>query len=69
MKDIVVIFVKTREVHLSTGGLQNDDKTNRADKSTIDNESAPPFWTWFIENPRPRSSKYLSSLAALTLAT
>ena len=69
MKDIVVIFVKTREVHLSVGRLPNDDNTNRADKSTIDNESAPPFWTWFIENPRPRSSRYFSSLVDLTLAT
>jgi hypothetical protein len=69
MKEIVVIFVKTREVHLSEGRLPDDDKTNRTDKSTIDNESAPPFWTWFIENPRPRSSRYFSSLAGLTLAT
>jgi hypothetical protein len=28
------------------------DKTNLADKSTIHNELVPPFWTWFIENPR-----------------
>jgi hypothetical protein len=69
MKDIVVVFVKTREVPLSAGRLPNDDKTNRADKSTIDNKSAPPFWTWFIENPRPRSSSYFSSLVNLTLAT
>jgi hypothetical protein len=67
MKAIVVIFVRTRDVKLPAGqslaisiskSLQRvtvagADKINRADKSTIQNESAPPFWTWFIENPRP----------------
>jgi len=28
------------------------DKTTQ-NKPTIRNESVPPFWTWFIENPRP----------------
>ena len=27
-----------------------------------------PFWTWFIENPRPRSQKPFPDLASLTLA-
>jgi hypothetical protein len=67
MKAIVVIFVRTRDVKLPAGqslaisisaslqgvAVVGADKTNRADKSTIHNESAPPFWTWFIENPRP----------------
>jgi hypothetical protein len=67
MKATVVIFVRTRDVKLpagqslaiSAGGSSQEvavagaDKTNGADKSTIHNESAPPFWTWFIENPRP----------------
>jgi hypothetical protein len=67
MKATVVIFVRAPDVKLPTGqslaisistslqggGVVADDKTNRADNSTIHNESAAPFWTWFIENPRP----------------
>jgi hypothetical protein len=67
MKAIVVIFVRTRDAKLPAGqslaisisaslqgvAVAGADKTNRADKSTIHNESASPFWTWFIENPRP----------------
>jgi hypothetical protein len=67
MKAIVVIFVRTRDVKLPAGqslaisisqslqrvAVLGADKANRADNSTIHNESAPPFWTWFIENPRP----------------
>jgi hypothetical protein len=67
MNTIVVVFVRTSDVKLTTGqpvavsikGSSQDvavlhaDKTSGADKSTIHNESIPPFWTWFIENPRP----------------
>jgi len=67
MKATVVIFVRAREAKLPAGeslaisistslqggGVVAADKTNRADKSTIHDESASPFWTWFIENPRP----------------
>ena len=67
MKAIVVILVRTRDVKLPAGqslaspisaslqevAVVDTDKTNRADKSTIHNGSAAPFWTWFIENPRP----------------
>jgi hypothetical protein len=67
MKPIVVIFVRTREVKLPTEGalaistgasldgvvVVGTDKTNRADKSTTHNGAAAPFWTWFMENPRP----------------
>jgi hypothetical protein len=67
MKAIVVIFVRTRDVKLPAGeALANSigasvhevavvgaDKTNRADKLTTHNGLAGPFWTWFIENPRP----------------
>jgi hypothetical protein len=65
MKAIVVIFVQTREVQGSTvqslavsisESLQRVPvfgvKASRADNSTIHNE-VPPFWTWFIKNPRP----------------
>jgi hypothetical protein len=44
-------------------------KADPADESIVDSHSAPPFWTWFIENPRPRSFTSLNSLAGLTLAT
>jgi hypothetical protein len=62
MKAIVVIFEKLPAGEplavLSSGNSEavvilDPDKTNRADKSTTCNESTPPFWTWFIENPRP----------------
>jgi len=67
MKAIVVILVRTRDVKLPAGqslavsinaslqrvGVAGADKTNQVDKSTIHNGSAAPFWTWFIENPRP----------------
>jgi hypothetical protein len=67
MKAIVVIFVRTNDVKLPAAqslapsigaslqrvAVVGSDKTNGADKSTIHNGSAAPFWTWFIENPRP----------------
>jgi hypothetical protein len=67
MKAIVVIFVRTRDVKLLAGqslaisisarlqgvSVVDADKTNRTDKSTLHNGSSAPFWTWFIENPRP----------------
>ena len=67
MKAIVVILVRRRDVKLPAGqslaisisaslqevAVVDADKTNRADKSTIHNGSAAPFWTWFIENPLP----------------
>ena len=68
MKAIVVRFVRTRDVKLPAGRpfaipingssqgatVSGTHKTNRADKSTpTNNEWVPPFWTWFIENPRP----------------
>jgi hypothetical protein len=66
MKATVVIFIRARDVKLPAeqslalsisaslqGVVAGADKTGRANKSTIHNESASPFWTWFIENPRP----------------
>jgi hypothetical protein len=82
MKATVVILVRTPDVKLPAGqplaipisaSLQDvavlgADKTNRADKSTIHHESVPPFWTWFIENPRPTLPIYSFTLeAALSL--
>ncbi|HEY5767924.1 MAG TPA: hypothetical protein VIS53_08825 [Candidatus Udaeobacter sp.] len=67
MKEIVVIFVEARDVNLSAGHPSGAAK-DRADKYIIDNDSVQPFWTWFIENPRPGSFRSVSSLAGLTLA-
>jgi hypothetical protein len=67
MKEIVVIFVKTRGVN-PAGEPPDAAKASRADKSITDKDSVQPFWTWFIENPRPGSSKSLS-LAGFALAT
>jgi hypothetical protein len=66
MKATVVIFVRARDVKLPAvqslaisistslqGVVAGADKTSGANKSTIHNESPSPFWTWFIENPRP----------------
>jgi hypothetical protein len=71
MKEIVVIFVQARDVNLPAGQPPGGGagKTDDANESIVDNHSAPPFWTWFIENPRPGSSTSFSSLADLTLAT
>ena len=65
MTAIVVIFIGTREVKprarrtavsmsesLQWLKILGPDKTTQ-NKPTIRNESVPPFWTWFIENPRP----------------
>ena len=67
MQKTVIILVQARDVDLPAGqplvitidgslqdvALAGPSKTQRADKSTIHNESAPAFWTWFVENPRP----------------
>ena len=67
MQKTVIILVQARDVDLPRGQplvitidgtfqdvvLAGAEKRNRADKSSIGNESAPLFWTWFVENPRP----------------
>jgi hypothetical protein len=67
MQKTVIILVQAPDVDLPSGqplvitidsssldvALAGPDKTNRIDKSRIHNESAPAFWTWFVENPRP----------------
>jgi hypothetical protein len=82
MKAIVVTFVRISDVklpieqplavpisvNLQAVVILDAHKTNPADKSKSCKESAPPFWTWFIENPRPQSSKSFLSLADLIFA-
>jgi hypothetical protein len=67
MQKTVIILVQARDVHLLSGQplvitidgslqdviLAGASKTQRADKSTVHNQAAPAFWTWFVENPRP----------------
>jgi hypothetical protein len=67
MQKTVIILVRARDMDLPPGhplvitidsslqdvALAGPDQTNRADKSTMHIESAPAFWTWFVENPRP----------------
>jgi hypothetical protein len=67
MQKTVIILVQAQDVNLLPGqplviitdsslrdlALAASSKTNSTDKSTIHNESAPAFWTWFVENPRP----------------
>jgi len=55
MKEIVVIFVQAQDVNLPAGQPPGAAKTDDASEPIVDNHSAPPFWTWFIENPRPRA--------------
>jgi hypothetical protein len=67
MQKTVIILFQARDVDLLPqeplvitidGSLQDMDlagasKTQRAGKSTVPDEAAPAFWTWFVENPRP----------------
>ena len=67
MQKTVIILVQARDLDLLPGqplvitidgNLQDvagagASKTQRADESAIHNETAPAFWTWFVENPRP----------------
>jgi hypothetical protein len=69
MKEVVVIFVQAQDVNLPAGESSGAAKTEHAAESIVDNDSAPPFWTWFIENPRPRFSTSVNGLAGLTLAS
>jgi hypothetical protein len=71
MKEIMVIFVEALDVNLPAGQPPDASagETDDANESIVDNHSAPPFWTWFIENPRPRSFTSVGGLAGLTLAT
>lgn len=67
MQKTVIVLVQARDLDLPPGeplvitiddslpdvGVAGADKTNHTDNSGIHHESAPAFWTWFVENPRP----------------
>jgi hypothetical protein len=67
MQKTVIIVVQARDVDLPLGqplvvtidgslqdvAVAGAHKTNHTIKSTIHHKSAAPFWTWFVENPRP----------------
>ena len=62
----IVILVQARDgdlplgrplIIITDGSVQDvalavAEKKKHVDESTIHHES-PPFWTWFVENPRP----------------
>jgi hypothetical protein len=66
MKAIEVVLIRTRHAKPPAEGpiiisiRENSegvavlvaDNTNPPRKSNIHNDALPPFWTWFIENPR-----------------
>jgi hypothetical protein len=68
MKEIVVIFIQAREESLPAGQSPGAAEAEDASEPSVNSHSVPPFWTWFIENPRPRFSSSFTSLTGLTLA-
>jgi hypothetical protein len=71
MHTTVFIFVQARDLELvserplviltneaSQKGFAVDaEKTKRADQSAMFHQPLPPFWTWFVENPRPTEQR------------
>ena len=61
MKAIVLLFIrppKTAMPAMQLSIVSRDTKSNSNPDETkhgevMANESTAPFWTWFIENPRP----------------
>jgi hypothetical protein len=58
----IVISVQTRDVDLArreplvitiNGGVRDLPRALNKNGAAKSNEMASPFWTWFIENPRP----------------
>ena len=59
----IVIWVETCDVDLAARQplvitinerFQNVARAGETNGTAKSNEMASPFWTWFIENPRPR---------------
>ena len=54
MKAIVIVFFRTFKAETSERQLSLRQTRALTGPAKLDNESrTPPFWTWFIENPRP----------------
>ena len=67
MQKTVIILVPARDVDLAAReplvirinerfqdvAVARAGEAKGIDESRIDNEQAPAFWTWFVENPRP----------------
>ena len=58
----IVISVQTRDVDLVAReplvitineGVRDLPRARKTNGAGASNEGASPFWTWFIENPRP----------------
>ncbi len=57
MTAIVVVFVPVRETEMRSANPKpapraRDEREAQRETISQDGESDPPFWTWFIENPR-----------------
>ncbi len=62
MKAIVVVFAPTRDDITPIHRLKRRvnvcvRKANRSLKLSAPDQVMPPFWTWFIENPRRFGAK------------
>jgi hypothetical protein len=68
MKAIAVVFIPARNGHVSpeaalglapSGPLEQRPVVNGGNNGVqplLRDQRPPPFWTWFIENPRRRSA-------------
>ena len=57
MTAIVIVVVPTRATGLRSASAipaphERDEREPQRKVITTGDESVPPFWTWFIENPR-----------------
>jgi hypothetical protein len=50
------LVILTNEA-LQKGFAVDAEKTKRADQSAVYHQSLLPFWTWFVENPRPTDQR------------
>jgi hypothetical protein len=59
MKTIVFIFVpvviERTEIQIAVQAEQRDEQPIIRNEAARD--ESYPFWTWFIDNPRPQSSR------------
>jgi hypothetical protein len=66
MQAIAVLVVAERKIHppqkqIGTKRRLSPETFAGAQPGELDSDAAekpPPFWTWFVENPRPRSLRH-----------